>query len=162
MRLALVFVVLLAVPVSDVTAEPVFIDQLMEMSLSALQQQFPKLRNEGCYRIAPERYLWIDMEKKDKKPWRVALTSTPPCRRPEEGPVVDVRDRSGLDLGTRTREVLEKLGRPDASAAPENAFKQLGETEYFYICRVSEGCARHTSVFMRDGVVTAIASWYSE
>jgi hypothetical protein len=40
--------------------------------------------------------------------------------------------------------------------------RKLGETEYFYICRVSEGCARHTSVLIRDGVVTAISEWYSE
>lgn len=162
MRLAVTVMALLTVSVSGVAADPIYIDQLMEMPLATLQQQFPRLRNEGCYRIAPDRYLWIDMEKKDQKPWRVALASVAPCKRPEEGPAVDVRERTGIELGARTREVLEKMGRPDASAPPETAFKRLGETEYFYICRVSEGCARHTSVFMREGIVTAIASWYSE
>jgi hypothetical protein len=54
------------------------------------------------------------------------------------------------------------MGRPDASAPPEVQLKKLGDTEYFFICRVSAGCARHTSVFLRDGLVTAIAEWYSE
>lgn len=161
MRLAIAFVVLLAVSAGDVSAEPIYLDQLMEMSLATLQQQFPKMRNEGCYQLGPERFLWIDMKKKGK-PWRVALTSNPPCRRPENGPAIDVRERTGVELGARTKNVLDKMGRPDASAPPQGAFKKLGETEYFYICRLREGCSRHTSVFMRDGVVTAIASWYSE
>ena len=67
-----------------------------------------------------------------------------------------------MELGDSTVDIVEKMGRPDASAAPETALKTLGDTEYFYVCRVSEGCARHTSVFIRDGLVSAIAEWYSE
>ena len=163
MRTAFTIMALLVVSAGGVAAaDPIYIDQLMEMPLTTLQQQFPKLRNEGCYHIAPDRYLWIQMEKKDRKPWRVAITSIAPCKRPEEGPLLDVRERQGVELGVRTREVLEKMGRPDASAPPEADFKKLGETEYVYMCRVSEGCARHTSIFMRDGYVTAISNWYSE
>jgi hypothetical protein len=40
--------------------------------------------------------------------------------------------------------------------------RRFGEMEFFYICRVSEGCARHTSVFLKGGVVSAIVEWYSE
>ena len=162
MRIAAAVMALFLVAASSAAADPIYLDQLMEMPLATLQQHFPTLRNEGCYQIAADRFLLIGMDKKDQKPWRVALSSTAPCKRPQKGPAMDVRERTGVDLGTKTREVLDKLGRPDASAPPEPAFKRLGETEYFYICRVTEGCARHTSVFMRDGIVTGIASWYSD
>ena len=147
---------------SAVAADPIYIDQLMELPLSTLQQSFPGLKKEGCYSVGADRFLLIDIEKKDQKPWRVVLTDTAPCRRPEEGPQLDVHQRKEVTIGMRTTEVVEKMGRPDASAAPEAALKKLGDTEYFYICRVSEGCARHTSVFVRNGIVTAIAEWYSQ
>jgi len=147
---------------SALAADPVYIDQLMEQPLASLQQQFPGLKKEGCYRIGTDRFLLIDIAKKEQKPWRVVLTGTAPCRRPEEVGPMDIRLRRGVELGQRTLEVLEKMGRPDASAAPEASLRKLGDTEYFYICRISDGCARHTSVFVREGIVTAIAEWYSE
>jgi hypothetical protein len=148
---------------SALAADPVYLDQLMERPLASLQQQFPGLKKEGCYRIGADRFLLIDIEKKDQKPWRVVLTSIVPCRRPEETlTAVDVRQRKGVELGDRTTLLLAKMGRPDAAAPPEAALKKLGETEYFFICRVSEQCARHTSVFVREGVVMAIAEWYSQ
>jgi hypothetical protein len=147
---------------SALAADPVYLDQLMEQPLTSLQQQFPGLKKEGCYAIGEGRFLLIDIEKKDHKPWRVVLTGSAPCRRPEDGALMDVRERRGVELGQRTAEVVVKMGRPDASAAPEAELKKLGDTEYFYICRISDGCARHTSVFVRDGVVTAVAEWYSQ
>lgn len=143
-------------------ADPMYIDQLIETPLSTLQQQFPGLKKEGCYRIAESRWLLINVDKKDQKPWRVIVSSTLPCRRAEEIPPVDLRERAGAELGQKTTEMMQKLGRPDASAAPDAALKKLGEIEYFYICRLSEGCARHMSVYARAGLVTAIAEWYSE
>ena len=143
-------------------ADPVYIDELMESPLATLQQRFPTLKREGCYRLADGLYLMIALEKKDQKPWRVAIASADPCRRVEAGPALEVRHRSGVTLGDNTPTIVEKMGRPDASAPPETASKKLGDMEYFYICRVSEGCARHTSVFIREGVVTAIAEWYSQ
>jgi hypothetical protein len=141
----------------------VYLDQLMEMPVAQLREQFPGLKNTGCYRVAAERYVLIDIDKKAGKPWRVALTSAPPCKRPEDLAVaLDVQHRKGVDLTQKTMDVLERMGRPDASAAPEPKLKMLGDTEYFFICRVSEGCARHTSVFIRDGLVSAISEWYSE
>lgn len=162
MRLPIAAVALLFVA-GGAAADPVYLDQLMETQVASLREQFPGLKKEGCYRIAAERYLLIAVDRKDGKPWRVALTNTPPCRRPEDLPVaLDVRHRKGVELGQRTVEVLELMGRPDASAEPEPSLKRLGETEYFYICRLSEGCARHTSVFVREGIVSAISEWYSE
>jgi hypothetical protein len=144
-------------------ADPVYIDQLIEMPLPTLQQQFPGLKKEGCYRIGDTRWLFIAIDKKEPKPWRVVVSSVQPCKRAEDlAAALDVRERAGVELGQTTQEMLAKLGRPDASAAPESAMKRLGEIEYFYICRVSEGCARHKSVFVGDGKVTAIAEWYSE
>lgn len=142
--------------------DPVFIDELMETPRASLEARFGEMRRDGCFRLAPDRYLLISMDKKDGKPWRVVLSSIEPCRRPAEAAGVDVRDRNGIELGQGTLDVVEKLGRPDAAAAPDVALRKLGETEYFYICRIEEGCARHTSVLMRDGIVTGIAEWYSE
>ena len=148
---------------STAAADPVYLDELMEQSLPTLQQQFPGLKKEGCYRIGADRFLLLEIEKKSQKPWRVVFTSTPPCRRPDDTPVaIDVRQRKGVELGERTSAILAKMGRPDAAAAPEAGLKKLGDTEYFFICRVSESCARHTSVLVKEGVVTAIAEWYSE
>ena len=156
----LVLVLLVAV---GAAADPVYLDELMEMPLATLQQQFPGLKKEGCYRVAADRYVLIDIEKKEGKPWRVALSNTPPCKRTEDlATALDVRHRKGVEIGQRTVDVLRLMGRPDASAPPEPAFKRLGDTEYFYICRLSDGCARHTSVFVRDGLVSAISEWYSE
>lgn len=163
MRTAIALTALLLLAGSALAADPVYIDQLMEQPLATLQQQFPGLKKEGCFRIGADRYLLIDIEKKDQKPWRVVLTSSAPCRRPEDTAVaIDVRQRKGVELGDRTTILLAKMGRPDAAAAPEAALKKLGDTEYFYICRLSEGCARHSSVFIREGVVTAMAEWYSQ
>ena len=162
MRLALSAVLLLSLAVESRAADPVYLDELMESSLPQLQRWFPNLKREGCYRLADGRFLTITMEKKDQKPWRVALAAEDPCRRAEAGPDLDIRHRSGVLLGENTPTIVEKLGRPDASAEPETALRKLGDVEYFYICRVSEGCARHTSVFIRGGVVSAVAEWYSE
>jgi hypothetical protein len=162
MRLVLTFVSLLLVTASSRAADPVYLDQLIETPLSTLQTQFPGLRKEGCYRVASGRYLLLTMDKKDGRPWRVALSAEEPCRRAEDGPLLDVRQRKGVELGDSTVMIVEKMGRPDAAAAPETALKKLGDMEYFYVCRVSEGCARHTSVFIRNGLVSAMAEWYSQ
>jgi hypothetical protein len=160
MRFVIAFVSLLLVTVSSRAADPLYLDQIIEMPLAELQAQFPGLKKEGCYRIATGRYLLLTMDKKEGRPWRVAISVEEPCRRPEDIPL-DVRERKGVELGDSTVSVVEKMGRPDASAAPETALKKLGDVEYFYVCRVTEGCARHTSVFIRGGLVTAIAQWYS-
>jgi hypothetical protein len=162
MRLGFAVASLLLVAADLHAAEPVYIDQLMESQLATLQQTFPGLKNEGCYQLPDRRYLHIAMDKKDQKPWRVTLATDAPCRRAEAIGEMDIRSRSGIALGHTTVGIVERLGRPDASAAPEPAQKRLGDTEYFYICRLTEGCARHTSVFVRNGTVTAIAEWYSE
>ena len=163
MRTVLAFVSLLLVAVSSRAADPLYLDQLIETPLATLQTQFGEgLRKEGCYRVAPDRYLLLTMDKKDGKPWRVALSADLPCRKPADGPAIDVRHRKGVELGDSTIQVVEKMGRPDAAAAPETALKRLGEMEYFYVCRLSDSCARHTSVFIKEGLVSAIAEWYSD
>lgn len=151
-----------AVSVSAQAADPLYLDGLAETPLATLQQRFPTLKTEGCYMLSAGRYLAISIDKKDRKPWRVTLAADPPCRRPENGPTLEVRARSGVDLGDTAGSVAQRLGRPDASAAPEPDQKRLGDTEYFFICRVTEGCARHTSVYVKQGLVTAISEWYSE
>jgi hypothetical protein len=155
-------VLTLAVAFASHAAEPVYLDQLMEMPLATLQAQFPGLKKDGCYSIGAGRHVLISMDKKDGKPWRVAVTSEQPCRRPEDAGALEVRQRHGVQLGDTTVMVLEKMGRPDASSSPEPKLEKLGEIEYFYVCRVSEQCARHNSVFIRNGLVTAMAEWYSE
>lgn len=161
MRVA--FMVVAVLIAGSLAAKPLYLDAMMEMQLTELQEQFPSLRRDGCYRIGADRFLLIEIEKKAQKPARIVLSSVAPCRRPADTAVaLDIRHRKEINLGSKSLEVLEKMKRPDASAPPDGAFRKLGDTEYFYICRVSEGCARHTSVFMRDGVVSAIAEWYSE
>ena len=163
MIVAIALLAFLMMSVEARAADPVYLDQLIETPLATLQAQFPNLRKEGCYRIGEGRYLLINVEsKKEHKPWRIAVSSAEPCRRPEDAPSLDVEERAGVLLGDSTIAVVQKLGRPDASAPPEPALEKLGDLEYFFICRLSEGCARHTSVFLRDGIVTAIAEWYSE
>jgi hypothetical protein len=147
---------------SSYAADPVYLDQLIETPLTTLQLQFGAIKKEGCFALADGRFLLITINRKDGKPWRVAIANDAPCRKPGTGPAVDVRHRKGVQLGDTTVAVIEKLGRPDAATAPETELKRLGETEYLYMCRVSEGCAPHTSVFMRNGHVTAVAEWYSE
>jgi hypothetical protein len=154
--------VLLLFVAGGVAAEQIYLDQLIESPLATLQERFPGLRKEGCYQLPDGRFLQLTMDRKDGKPWRVTLAATSPCRRAEDGPTLEVLHRQGVVLGDSSAAVLEKLGRPDASAAPEPAQRRLGETEYFYICRLSEGCARHTSVFIKEGRVTAVSEWYSE
>ncbi len=162
MRTVIAFVSLLLVAVGSHAADPLYLDQLIEMPLATLQTQFEGLRKEGCYRVAEGRYLLLTMDKKDGKPWRVALSADAPCRKATEGPALDVRHRKGVELGDSTIHVVEKMGRPDAAAAPETALKRLGDMEYFYVCRLSDSCARHTSVFIKDGLVSAVAEWYSQ
>lgn len=162
MRVALTVLTLVLVAGSSRAADPVYLDQLIETPLAALQVQFPGLKREGCYRIGETRYVLINMDKKDQKPWRVVLASAPPCKRPETGPLIDLRTRSEVDLGQTQVSVVGKLGRPDTALQAEKDMRRFGDTEYFFVCRVSPECARHTSVFIREGLVTAIAEWYSE
>jgi hypothetical protein len=163
MRLRLAVLSFLLIAIRAQAADPVYIDQLIETPLATLQTQFPSLKKEGCYRIGEGRFLLISVDnKKEHKPWRIALTSVEPCRRAEDVPPMDVQERAGIQLGHSTIDVVKHLGQPDAAAPPEQALKKLGDTEFFFICRVSEGCARHTSVFLRDGLVSGIAEWYSE
>ena len=143
-------------------AEPTYIDQLMEAPVTTLQSTFAGLKKEGCYRIGEDRYVMVTIDAKDQKPWRIFVTSMPPCRRPETGPAIDLRLRSGVELGQSQLEIVERLGRPDTADPPEHSQRRLGDIEYFYLCRVSDMCARHTSIFVRDGVVTAFGEWYSE
>ena len=161
MKVAFAFLLLFAATGIG-AADRLYLDQIIEMPLATLQAQFSGLRKEGCYKIAADRFLLVTMDKKDGKPWRVAISSEAPCRRPEDGPALDVRDRSGVELGDLTTAVLEKMGRPDASAVPDAPLKRLGDMEFFYICRVSDQCARHTSVYIRSGTVSAVSEWYSE
>jgi hypothetical protein len=164
MRLAFAVasLLLVAAAAGAQTAAPVHIDELVEMPLASLQRWFPQLKSEGCYQLAAGQFLQISIDRKDQKPWRVTLSAEAPCRKPETATALEVRARSGVRLGDSTRDIVQRLGRPDTSMAPDAKQKKLGATEYFYICRVSDGCARHTSVFVTDGVVTAISEWYSE
>jgi hypothetical protein len=143
-------------------ADPVYLDQLIETPLATLQQQFPTLKTEGCWALEDGHFLQITIHRKERKPWRVTLSSEQPCKRAEGALGVDVRARSGVVLGDITSTFVQRMGRPDASAPPNPDQRKLGDIEYFYICRVTEGCARHTSVFVRAGVVSAISEWYSE
>jgi hypothetical protein len=162
MRVAVTLLAVLLAATGARAADPVYLDQLIETPAATLEAQFGRMKHDGCFQIAPERFLFITMDKKDRKPWRVIYSSIEPCKRPVAGPQLEIRERNGVSLGDTTVSVLERLGRPDAAAAPDQSMKKLGETEYFYICRVEEGCARHTSVLIHDGVVTAISEWYSE
>lgn len=161
MRLAIAVTSLL-LAASSYAADPVYLDQLVETPLATLQAQFPSLKTEGCYDLGDQRFLQISINKKEAKPWRVTLAAEATCRKPDAGPAIDVRSRSGVLLGETTLKILEHLGQPDASAPPNGDQRRLGDLEYFYICRVSEGCARHTSVFVKQGIVSAISEWYSE
>ncbi|HEX7708443.1 MAG TPA: hypothetical protein VF701_18420 [Thermoanaerobaculia bacterium] len=162
MRLLLISVLaaVAAITTPRLFADPIYLDQLMETPVAELRRQFPGLRNEGCYRLSESRYLLITIDK-DQKPWRIALSVTEPCRRPVAGLDLDIRERTGVEIGDTSIDVMAKRGRPDASAAPEPEHRRLGDTEYLYICRVEESCARHTSIFMRGGAVTAVMEWYS-
>jgi hypothetical protein len=162
MRQTLAVLTLLLVAGSSRAADAVYLDQLVETPLATLQGEFTGLKSEGCYAVAPDRYLLVSIDKKDQKPWRVILTAAPPCRRPDTGPTMDVRERAGVQLGDPVAEVVRRIGQPNAASRPEDNLKKLGDMEYFYICRVSEGCARHTSIFLKEGVVAAISEWYSE
>lgn len=161
--MTLAVLALLFVAGSSRAADPLYLDELIETPLATLQTQFPDLKKEACYRIGEGRFLLISVDnKKERKPWRIAISALEPCRRPLDAAELDVQLRAGVTLGDSSVKVVQALGRPDASAPPEQSLRKLGDTEYFFICRVEEGCARHTSVFLKDGTVTAIAMWYSE
>jgi hypothetical protein len=150
------------VAASSQAADPVYLDELMETPLAKLQTIFPDLRKDGCYQIAEDRFVLVEIDKKDAKPWRVVLASAPPCKRAEPGPAIDVRERAGVELGQTQVSVVQRMGHPTIAQDAEREMKRFGNAEYFYMCRVSPECARHTSVFLRDGIVSAIAEWYSQ
>lgn len=142
---------------------PLYIDDVVEAPLEQLQSVFPGLQKEGCYRINDSAHLLLTIDEKAEKPWRVVLASAPPCGEVEDiAGFLDIRHRSGVRLGDSAERVVERLGRPEMSDAPQPPHRGLGDIEYFYLCRVSEMCARHTSIFLRRGKVIAIAEWYSQ
>lgn len=162
MRVALAVASLLLFAHSGHAADPIYLDELVETPAASLKSMFAGMKREGCYRLGETRYVLLTIDKKDQKPWRVMLSTPVPCRRAETGPAIEIRTRSGVDLGNSQVQVVAKMGRPDTSSTPETAMRKFADVEFFYLCRVSEGCARHTSVFFKDGVVTAISEWYSE
>src|SRR5688500_7304818 len=117
MRVRLAVLSLLLIAIRAQAADPVYIDQLIETPLATLQTQFPSLKKESCYRIGEGRFLLISVDnKKEHKPWRIAVTSVEPCKRPEDIPPMDVQARGGIQLGHSSIDVVKHLGRPDASA----------------------------------------------
>jgi hypothetical protein len=163
MRFGPVVLALLVAAGARVHADAVFIDELMQTPLEVLQTHFEGLKKDGCYRLPDGRYVVLNVDRKTKKPQRVVISASEPCKRPADARTpIDLRHRSGVEIGDTTLVVLEKMGRPDASAAPETAFKELGELEYFYVCRAEAECVKHTSVFVREGAVSAISEWYSK
>lgn len=162
MRVAKCVLSLLFIAAAGSAADPVYLDELMEMPVARLQTTFRDLKKEGCYRIAENRYVLVQIDKKDLKPWRVVIATEAPCRRAETGPVMDLRERTGVDLGQTQVDVVKQMKRPETAQPTDSSLRRFGDMEWFYICRVSESCARHTSVFFKDGLVSAIAEWYSE
>jgi hypothetical protein len=163
MRFGPVVLALLMTASARLHADAVFIDELMQTPLDVLQTHFEGLKRDGCYRLPDGRYVLLNVDRKTKKPQRVVISASEPCKRPADARTpIELRHRGGIAIGDTTLVVLEKMGRPDASAAPGSDFRQLGDLEYFYVCRAEAECLKHTSVFVREGVVTAISEWYSE
>ena len=162
MRVASIAFALLLTAGSAAAADAVYLDQLVETPLAQLQTQFDGLKKEDCYRIAADRWVMISIDKKDQKPWRIVLGSVEPCKHSHDGPSIDIRERRGVEIGDAVGVVVQKMGAPDTASNADASMRKFGDMEYFYICRVEEGCARHTSIFLKGGVVTAIAEWYSE
>ena len=161
MKTTLIVLSLLLVSVSAAADDPLYLDAIMETPAATLQTDFPGLKKEGCYQIADGQYLLLNIDK-DQKPWRALVSSAQPCRRAEQGPQISIRERNGVVLGETGPQVVQAIGRPDAATPPDADARRFGDMEYFYICRVSEGCARHISIFLKKGVVSAIAEWYSQ
>lgn len=161
-RLLMAVMASFLVAASSQAADPVYLDELMETPLAKLQAMFPNLRKDGCYEIGQNRFVLIEIDKKEAKPWRVVLASSAPCKRAEAGPSIDIRERAGVELGETQVSVVQRLGHPTIAQDADPGMKRFGNAEYFYMCKVSEECARHTSVFLREGVVSAIAEWYSQ
>lgn len=162
MRVASIAFALMLLAGSAMAADVVYLDQLVETPVAQLQTRFDGLKKEECYRIGENRWVMISIDKKDQKPWRIVLASVEPCKRPHDGPDLDIRERRGVQIGDAVGIVVQKMGAPDTASHADASMRKFGDMEYFYICRVEEGCARHTSVFLTGGVVTAIAEWYSE
>jgi hypothetical protein len=163
MRVAPAVLALIVSVGGSLAADPVYIDQLMETPAATLQTHFAGLKKEGCYRLPDGRYVLLNIDRKSSKPSRVAISAAEPCRRAADVRTpMDLRHRTGVEIGDATPAVIEKMGRPDATTDAEAKSRDLGDFEYFYLCRIDEGCARHTSVFLRNGLVSAIAEWYSD
>ena len=163
MRIGPVVLALLMLVSARAYADAVYIDELMQTPLDVLQTHFEGLKKDGCYRLADGRYVLLNVDRRSKKPQRVVISASEPCKRPAAARTpMDLRHRGGIEIGDSTLVVLEKMGRPDASAAPEAAFRGLGDLEYFYVCRAEAECVKNTSVFVRQGSVSAISEWYSD
>lgn len=162
MRIAPAVLALTIAVGGSTAADPIYIDQLMDTPLSALQTHFPGLKRDGCYSLADGRFVLVNVHRREEKPWRVAITAEAPCRRPAAVRTpMDLQQREGVAIGDTTAEVIGRLGSPEAATQTDSNLRNLGDSEYLYICRTSQ-CVRHTSIFMRDGAVSAIAEWYSE
>lgn len=163
MRLAPAVLALTLAVSGSIAADPIYIDQLMETPLDALQTHFAGLKRDGCYTLPDGRFVLVNVNRGEQKAWRIAITADAPCRRPAAVRTpMDLQQRKGVAIGDSAADVVAKLGRPDAATDTDSKLRKFGDSEYFYVCRVDQECARHTSIFMRDGLVSAIAEWYSE
>ena len=113
MRLTLTLLSLLALAVPAKAADPVYLDQLIETPLNALQAQFPNLKKEGCYRTGEGRY-HAEQEHhpaavRDAPDLRMGRAAESHTGDELPGPLVEVPGRFGVRLGHQSH----PPGRPD-------------------------------------------------
>src|SRR5690349_24814550 len=106
MRVAVAFLALVLTTAVAQAADPIYLDQLIETPADTLEAQLGKMKREGCFQIGADRFLFITMDKKDRKPWRVVLSSIEPCKKPVQVAEMDVRERNGVNIGDTTPNVL--------------------------------------------------------
>lgn len=155
------------------SAPPRTLDDLLDAPVASVEHWYGPGTYLRCYQLGDSRFINLDVDEGDPRQfWSVELADVPECAT-TMAPNADMPStfKVGVDLGDTVEKALSILGRPDEvlKEAPEGSsdaaiarFKRLGGIEYIFRCKAPATCGTVTSIFARDGKVSAVSVWYSD
>lgn len=155
------------------SSPPRVLDDLLDSPVASVEQRYGPGSYLRCYQLGDSRFVNLDVDEGDPGHfWSVELADVSDCETTmAPNPGMPSTFNVGVDLGDPVEKALTVLGHPDEvlTEAPEGSsdaaiarFKRRGGTEYIFRCKTPATCGTVTSIFARNGKVSAISIWYAD
>ena len=155
------------------SAPPRAMDDLLDTPVASVERRFGPGSYARCYQISDGRFVNLGVDDEDPtRFWSVELADVSDCTTTMP-PLIEMPSKFniGVDLGDPIEKALSVLGQPDSvlKQPPEGSsdeivlrFQRRGGIEYMYRCKAPPDCGSVTSIFARNGKVSAISISYSD